>query len=131
MFDIGFWEIILISIIGLVVLGPQRLPIAIKTVVRWVNTAKRMANSVKSEISQELELHEMNENMIKASKKGFDELDADLKASIDEMKSNAEKLTRPYQNLDDVIEANQQSPQHSVPESSETQQSISEESKSK
>lgn len=131
MFDIGFWEIILISIIGLVVLGPQRLPIAIKTVVRWVNTAKRMANSVKSEISQELELHEMNENMIKASKKGFDELDADLKASIDEMKSNAEKLTRPYQNLDDVIEANQQSPQHSVPESNETQQSISEESKSK
>lgn len=108
MFDIGFWEIILISIIGLVVLGPQRLPIAIKTVVRWVNTAKRMANSVKSEISQELELHEMNENMIKATKQGFDEIDGDLKASINEMKESVNDLTRPYQDLDDAIKSQQQ-----------------------
>ncbi|MDA7747369.1 Sec-independent protein translocase protein TatB, partial [Psychromonas sp.] len=48
MFDIGFWEIILISIIGLVVLGPQRLPIAIRSVMKWVNAAKSMANSVKA-----------------------------------------------------------------------------------
>ena len=88
MFDIGFWEIMLISIIGLVVLGPQRLPIAIKSVMKWVNTAKNVANSVKNEISQELELHEMNENMIKASKQGLDSLDPNLKASIDEMKSS-------------------------------------------
>jgi len=106
MFDIGFWEIILISIIGLVVLGPQRLPIAIRTVMKWVNTAKSMANSVKSEISQELELHEMNENMIKASKQGLNKLDPDLKASIDEMKNSVEELTHPYKNnVDDLIDA--------------------------
>jgi sec-independent protein translocase protein TatB len=104
MFDIGFWEIVLISVIGLVVLGPQRLPIAIRTVLKWVNTAKSMANSVKNEISQELELHEMNENMIKATKQGLKELDPNLKASIDEMKSNVESLTRPYKNnVDDLI----------------------------
>jgi len=97
MFDIGFWEIMLISVIGLVVLGPQRLPIAIKSVVKWVNTAKNMANSVKKEISQELDLHEMNENMIKATKQGFDTIDPELKASIDEMKSNVKDLTRPYE----------------------------------
>ena len=97
MFDIGFWEIMLISVIGLVVLGPQRLPIAIKSVVKWVNTAKNMANSVKKEISQELDLHEMNENMIKATKQGLDTIDPDLKASIDEMKSNVKDLTRPYE----------------------------------
>lgn len=104
MFDIGFWEIMLISIIGLVVLGPQRLPVAIRTVVKWINTAKRMANSVKSDISQELELHEMNEKMIKASKKDFDQIDSELKASIEEMKNSVEDLTRPYKNLDDAIE---------------------------
>jgi len=104
MFDIGFWEIVLISVIGLVVLGPQRLPIAIRTVLKWVNTAKSMANSVKNEISQELELHEMNENMIKATKQGLKELDPNLKASIDEMKSNVESLTRPYKNnVDDLM----------------------------
>ena len=106
MFDIGFWEIMLISVIGLVVLGPQRLPIAIRTVMKWVNTAKSMANSVKNEISQELELHEMNENMIKASKQGLDKIDPDLKASIDEMKESVEQLTRPYKNnVDDLMNA--------------------------
>jgi sec-independent protein translocase protein TatB len=96
MFDIGFWEIVLISIIGLVVLGPQRLPIAIRTVMKWINSAKSIANSVKNEISQELKLHEMNENMIKATKQGLDAVDPDLKASIDEMKSNVKELTHPY-----------------------------------
>jgi len=112
MFDIGFWEIVLISVIGLVVLGPQRLPIAIRTVLKWVNTAKSMANSVKNEISQELELHEMNENMIKASKQGIDQLDPGLKASIDEMKKSVEELTHPYQKTaDDTIKAESASPE--------------------
>lgn len=104
MFDIGFWEIMLISIIGLVVLGPQRLPIAIRSVLKWINTAKGMANSVKSEISQELKLHEMNENMIKASKQGLDAIEPGLQASIDEMKKSTSELTRPYQkNTDDIL----------------------------
>lgn len=96
MFDIGFWEIGLISIIGLVVLGPERLPIAIRSVMQWVNTVKGMANSVKSEISQELKLHEMNENMIKATKEGLDSLDPELQKSIDEMKQSAQELVNPY-----------------------------------
>lgn len=97
MFDIGFWEIVLISAIGLVVLGPERLPVAIRTVLRWINTAKSMANSVQSEISQELKLHEMNEKTVKADKQGLASLDPELKQSIDEMKKTAQEVTRPYQ----------------------------------
>ena len=37
MFDIGFWELLLIAIIGLVVLGPERLPVAIRTVRNWIS----------------------------------------------------------------------------------------------
>ena len=122
MFDIGFWEIMLISVIGLVVLGPQRLPIAIRTVMKWVNTAKSMANSVKNEISQELELHEMNENMIKASKQGLDKIDPDLKASIDEMKESVEQLTRPYKNnVDDLMNAQAKSQKETKAVDSDTQ----------
>lgn len=105
MFDIGFWEIVLISVIGLVVLGPQRLPIAIRSVVKWINSAKKMANSVKNEISRELELDEMNKNMKELNKKGLSNLDPNLKASIDEVKSSMESLTRPYQ--DDIETLNQ------------------------
>ena len=97
MFDIGFWEMALISIIGLVVLGPERLPIAIRSVMKWINTAKSMANSVKSEITQELKIQEMNENMIEATKKGLSGLDPDLQKSVDEMKKAAQELVQPYQ----------------------------------
>jgi sec-independent protein translocase protein TatB len=99
MFDIGFWEIALISVVGLIVLGPERLPTAIRSVMQWINTAKSMANSVKSEITEELKLHElneMNENMIKATKEGLENLDPALQQSIDEMKKNAEELVNPY-----------------------------------
>ena len=106
MFDIGFWEIALISVIGLVVLGPERLPIAIRSVMKWINTAKGMANSVKSEISQELKLHEMNENMIKASKEGLDNIDPELKKSIDEMKQSAKDLVNPYKSSKEDTQQN-------------------------
>ncbi|MFT6985065.1 MAG: sec-independent protein translocase protein TatB [Psychromonas sp.] len=117
MFDIGFWEIILISIIGLVVLGPERLPIAVRTVMHWINRAKQMANSVKGEISQELRLHEMNEKMIKASKQGLSDIDPQLQQSIDEMKQAAQAVTRPYQaKNEDLSEAQQESadPKNSI-----------------
>jgi len=108
MFDIGFWEVILISIIGLVVLGPERLPIAVRTVMRWIHTVKEMANSVKADISQELKLHEMNEKMIKASKQKLSDIDPQLQQSIDEMKQAAQSLTRPYQTKDDKQSGEQQ-----------------------
>jgi len=103
MFDIGFWELVVISVIGLVVLGPERLPHAIRSVMHWVTTVKEMANSVKTEVTQELKLHEINENMIKASKKGLNDLDPELQKSIDEMKETADQLSRPYKkDIDDI-----------------------------
>lgn len=103
MFDIGFWELVVISVIGLVVLGPERLPHAIRSVMHWVTTAKDMANSVKTEVTQELKLHEINENMIKASKKGLSDLDPELQKSIDQMKETADQLSRPYKKeIDDI-----------------------------
>ena len=86
MFDIGFWEIVLIAVIGLIVLGPERLPVAIRSVMRWVNTVKGMANSVKSEISQELKIHEMNENLNKAKNQKIADFIPELKQSADEIK---------------------------------------------
>ena len=86
MFDIGFWEIVLISVIGLIVLGPERLPIAIRSVMRWINTIKGMASSVQAEISHELKLHEVNESINKASKKKVSDYVPELKQSMDELK---------------------------------------------
>ncbi|OAN19156.1 sec-independent translocase [Photobacterium jeanii] len=96
MFDIGFWELILISVVGLVVLGPERLPVAIRSVSRWVGAARNMASSVKDELSQELKLQELQENLKKAEQMGMQDLSPDLRNSVDELKKAASEVQRPY-----------------------------------
>ena len=96
MFDIGFWELVLISVVGLVVLGPERLPVAIRSVMSFVNSAKSMANSVKDELSQELKIHELQENLKKAEQMNMQDLAPDLQKSVEELKQAAQDVHRPY-----------------------------------
>jgi len=54
MFDIGFAELIIIAIVGLLVIGPERLPDAIRTGSAWLGRIKRGFNDIKREVQQEL-----------------------------------------------------------------------------
>lgn len=63
MFDIGFGELILVLVIGLVVLGPERLPVAVKTVAGWIRVMRSMAANVQNELTQELKLQELQDNL--------------------------------------------------------------------
>ena len=92
MFDIGFWELVLISVVGLVVLGPERLPHAIRSVSRFVGAAKSMANSVKDELLHELKVQELQENLRKAEQMGMDDLSPELKSSVEELKKAATSI---------------------------------------
>ncbi|MGF1779188.1 Sec-independent protein translocase protein TatB [Vibrio nomapromontoriensis] len=96
MFDIGFWELVLISVVGLVVLGPERLPTAIRSVSRFISSAKSMANNVKDELAHELKVQELQENLRKAEKMGMEDLSPELKSSVEELKQAAQEVTRPY-----------------------------------
>ncbi|MCG9575215.1 Sec-independent protein translocase subunit TatB [Vibrio tubiashii] len=96
MFDIGFWELVLISVVGLVVLGPERLPHAIRSVSKFVGAAKNMANSVKDELSHELKVQELQENLRKAEKMGMEDLSPELKSSVEQLKQAAQDVQRPY-----------------------------------
>jgi sec-independent protein translocase protein TatB len=58
MFDVGFWEIFLIFILALVVIGPERLPGAARTAGLWVGKARRYIEGVKSEVEQEFDVSE-------------------------------------------------------------------------
>ncbi|MDH5544067.1 MAG: Sec-independent protein translocase protein TatB [Gammaproteobacteria bacterium] len=55
MFDIGFWELCLIGVVALVVVGPERLPGLIKSTGYWLGRARQMAANVKSEIQSEVD----------------------------------------------------------------------------
>ncbi|MGI9303086.1 MAG: Sec-independent protein translocase protein TatB [Gammaproteobacteria bacterium] len=61
MFDFGFWEIILVMIIALLVVGPERLPKLAREVGLWVGKAKRMVNSVRSDIEQEIQAADLKD----------------------------------------------------------------------
>jgi sec-independent protein translocase protein TatB len=59
MFDIGFLELVLVGIIGLIVLGPERLPVAARTLGRWVGRARRMMSQFTQEIDKQIEIEEL------------------------------------------------------------------------
>lgn len=97
MFDIGFSELLLVLVIGLVVLGPERLPVAVKTVSGWIRALRSLAASVQHELSQELKLQELQDSLKKAEQAGLQNLTPELKASMDELKEAAAALKRTYQ----------------------------------
>lgn len=96
MFDIGFWELVLIAIVALVVLGPERLPHAIRSVAKFVSAAKSMANSVKDELAHELKVQELQENLRKAEQMGMQNLSPELQKSVESLKQAAQEVQRPY-----------------------------------
>ncbi len=60
MFDIGFWELIIIAIIALIVIGPERLPEFARDAGKFVNKIRKFVNNAKNELEKELELDEFN-----------------------------------------------------------------------
>ena len=59
MFDVGFWEIAIIALIALIILGPERLPRAARTIGLWVGKARRTLSEVKRDIDRELDASEL------------------------------------------------------------------------
>ena len=92
MFDIGFSEIVLVCIVGLVVLGPQRLPVAIRTVMGWVRTIRGVAANVQNELKQELKLQELQDSIKKAESLNLKALSPELGKTVEELKASADKL---------------------------------------
>jgi sec-independent protein translocase protein TatB len=63
MFDIGFAELVLVGVVGLLVIGPERLPGAIRTGSLWLNRLKRGFNDIKREVQQELHNDEVMQQL--------------------------------------------------------------------
>ncbi len=58
MFDIGFWELLLIAIVSLFVIGPEKFPGFIREAGIWINKIRRFIQQTRREINQQLLLHE-------------------------------------------------------------------------
>ena len=101
MFDIGFWELSLIGIVGLLVIGPERMPAVARTVGKWVGRANRFIASVKNDINKELKDEDLKK-ILEEQQKLADE----FKTASNSMKSAIESETeslREEVKMDDLL----------------------------
>lgn len=63
MFDIGFSELLLVGIVALVVLGPDRLPGAVRTAGLWIGRIKRSFSAIKAEVEREIGADEIRRQL--------------------------------------------------------------------
>ena len=63
MFDIGFSELLVVFVVGLLILGPERLPHAAKTAGLWIRKIRRSINSVQREINAQLDHEELQQKI--------------------------------------------------------------------
>jgi sec-independent protein translocase protein TatB len=68
MFDIGFWEMVVVGIVALVVIGPERLPKVARIAGLWLGRARRTLVSVQDEIRRELKADELKEILDKQAR---------------------------------------------------------------
>jgi len=72
MFDIGFWELAIIAIVALIVIGPDKLPGVARTAGKWVGRTRRFVSQVKTDIDREIQQDELRKLLEKQA--GLDEI---------------------------------------------------------
>jgi len=87
MFDVGFWEILLILVMALVIIGPERLPGAARKAGFFVGKARRYIEGVRSEVEAEFDVKEFK-RVLHNQEVQINELQQQLKAGVDEIKSD-------------------------------------------
>ena len=91
MFDIGFSELLLIAVVALVVLGPERLPKAARFAGLWVRRARNQWDSVKQELERELHADEIK-RQFREAQQSVQDTEAQLRASGEAARRQAEQL---------------------------------------
>jgi sec-independent protein translocase protein TatB len=95
MFDVGLLELMLVGIVALLVVGPERLPKLARTAGMWLGRGRRFIGSVKDDIDRELKADELRSilekqkqnnplhEIVEDTKKDFEQIKADTQAAVD------------------------------------------------
>ncbi len=103
MFDVGFWELCLIGLVSLLVIGPKKLPAAARIAGFWLGKTRNMVASVKAEIKEELQAEEMRQILKEHS--GIE----DVESLIEEGKDNVEKMKSSIKSIAEEDKQNDES----------------------
>jgi len=106
MFDIGFSELLLIAIVALIVIGPERLPKVARTLGHLFGRMQRYVNDVKADISREMELDEL-----KKMRSSMEDAARSFQSSVTDGVSDAEReMNRLAQDTQSAVDALAEAP---------------------
>ena len=90
----SFWELVVIAVVALLVLGPERLPGAIRSVSGFIRNVKQFGQQMQAELNDELRVQELHDKLKQAEEKGL------LNLTTEEMQAlsliHISEPTRPY-----------------------------------
>ena len=90
MFDIGFAELLLIGVVGLLVIGPEQLPGAVRTTLAWINRFRRSFDQIRTEVRRELHNDEILQNLKTESQT----LEQQIRAGSTSVEQEVQSLTQ-------------------------------------
>ena len=91
MFDIGFSEIVVIAVVALIVIGPERLPKTARTLGHLFGRLQRYVNDVKADISREMELEELRK-LQQEMKSAASDLEQSMTSAVREAESGVREV---------------------------------------
>lgn len=98
MFDIGFSELAVIAVIGLIVLGPERLPVVARTLGRLIGRARGYVRTISSELEREIRIDEVRDEVRRAR----EEIEAETRSTVEPIKQAFDKDAIEYETADYV-----------------------------
>ncbi len=105
MFDVGFSELVMVGLIALLVIGPERLPKAARIAGFWLGKARSTIASVKAEIKQELHAEEMRQLLLQQQNiaEEMQQVANDAQNAAEEFKTSLESDSEDRQNDDKSV----------------------------
>lgn len=93
MFDVGFFELLVIGVVALLVVGPERLPKVARTAGLWLGRGRRFIRNVKDDIDREIKADELKKILEQQKKNNpLHEVIEDTKQSFEQIKSETESI---------------------------------------
>ena len=95
MFDIGFSELALIAVVALIVLGPERLPKAARTMGHLFGRLQRYVNDVKADINREMELDELRklQQQVQGAAR---EIETSMSSAVRDLETGAREIEKDF-----------------------------------
>ncbi len=90
MFEVGFSEILMVGLVALLVIGPEKLPKVARMAGYWIGKSKRMVAAVKQEISEEFQAEELRQSLKNQS--GLNELQKLVEETSNDLRNIKESI---------------------------------------